>query len=142
MRILLVLILLLCSNTLIGQTRYEVTPEKYWITDSNFDEKINGTSIFGDDEHTVVVVEFWAKFNEINCFKEWRQLKNVKYYRINIADAPIAKKKYRVRIAPTLIIFQEGSKFKMFKAGLDLVLKEDLKTIQRSIDEANIVSQF
>ena len=68
-------------------------PEEYWIDDSSFDEVISHSSAFGDDESSIVVVEFWAKFNEVNCFAEWDQLENASYYRVDIAKAPEAKKK-------------------------------------------------
>jgi hypothetical protein len=67
-------------------------PEKYWIDDTNFEEKINIKEAFGDDNNKPVVVEFWAKFNEANCFADWDKLENAIYYRVNIADAPAAKK--------------------------------------------------
>ena len=41
-------------------------PDKYWIDDSDFENKINETQAFGDDNTKPVVVEFWAKFNEAN----------------------------------------------------------------------------
>ena len=88
------------------------------------------------------MVELWAKFNESNCFGEWDKLENVVYYRVDIAKAPQAKKKYKVRLAPTLIIFKGGVKEKVFKAGLDLVLPADLEKIQESINEINTASQF
>ena len=106
-------------------------PEKYWVTDENFNKAINGD---GFEEKDIVVVEFWAEFNKENCFAEWAEL-DVPYYRINIANAPEAKKKYRVRMAPTIIIFKEGSKEKVFKAGLDLLLPTNLQEIQQSIEE-------
>ena len=142
MRKFLLLFVIMHSTLMLAQTKFEITPKEYWITDDNFDEKINNSSAFGDEENRVVIVEFWAKFNQDNCFREWKQLENVLYYRIDIAEGPIAKKKYRVRMTPTLIIFQDGTKFKVFKAGLDLILKNDLEEIQESIDEANTASQF
>ena len=51
----------------------------------------------------VIVVEYWAKFNEINCYSNWKELADrddIEYYRVDIAKAPLAKKKYRVRMAP------------------------------------------
>jgi hypothetical protein len=138
----LLIFLILLPTFLIAQDKYENTPKEYWITDSNFEEKINGKSAFSDDDISIVIVEFWANFNKDNCFDDWDKLENVKYYRIDIANAPIAKKQYRVRMAPTLIIFKDGEKYKVFKAGLDLVLKEDILEIQESINEANTASQY
>ena len=110
-------------------------PDKYWIQDSNFEKVINTNEAFGDDETKPVVVEFWAKFNEVNCFADWNKIQNATYYRIDIAKAPEAKRKYRVRMAPTIIIFKNGVKEQVFKAGLDLLLPTNLQEIQESIEE-------
>tara|TARA_Y100000766_G_C18493528_1_gene405937 strand:+ start:59 stop:469 length:411 start_codon:yes stop_codon:yes gene_type:complete len=117
-------------------------PDEYWIDDSNFEEKIKEHKAFGDDDSKPVVVEFWAKFNDINCFAEWNKLKDVTYYRVDIAKAPEAKKKYRVRMAPTIIVFKGGIKETVFKAGLDLELPVGLEEIQESINEVNQASKF
>ena len=135
----LILILILIPFFSIAQS---IVPEKYWIDDSNFEEKINERSAFGDDQSKPIVVEFWAQFNETNCFGEWEELEDVIYYRVDIAKAPNAKKKYKVRMVPTLIIFKEGIKEEMFKAGLDLMLPVDLNEIQEVINEVNKASAF
>ena len=117
-------------------------PNEYWIDDNNFEDKIKEHKAFGDDQLLHIVVEFWAKFNEVNCFAEWEQLKDATYYRVDIAKAPEAKKKYRVRMAPTIIIFKGGIKETVFKAGLDLELPADLEEIQEAINEVNAASKF
>ena len=113
-----------------------------WIVDDNFDSKINERKAFGDDQSLPVVVEFYAKFNDANKFEDWSKLENVIYYRADISNNPEAKKKYRVRMAPTLIIFKDGIKETVFKAGLDLVLPADVKEIQEAINEINNASKF
>ena len=113
-----------------------------WITDDNFDNKINERQAFGDDQSKPVIVEFYAKFNDANKFDDWDKLENVVYYRADIAACAAAKKKYRVRMAPTLIIFKDGIKETVFKAGLDLTLPADLSDIQEAINEVNTASQF
>ena len=113
-----------------------------WITDDNFDSKINERQAFGDDQNKPVIVEFYAKFNDANKFEQWSELKDVIYYRADIAVCPAAKKKYKVRMAPTLIIFKDGIKETVFKAGLDLTLPADLNDIQEAINEVNKASQF
>ncbi len=113
-----------------------------WITDDNFDNKINERQAFGDDQNKPVIVEFYAKFNDANKFKQWSELKDVIYYRADIGWCPAAKKKYRVRMAPTLIIFKDGIKETVFKAGLDLTLPADINEIQEAINEVNKASQF
>ena len=113
-----------------------------FITDDNFDSKINEKQAFGDDQTKPVIVEFYAKFNDANKFERWSELKYVIYYRADIAACPAAKKKYKVRMAPTLIIFKDGIKETVFKAGLDLMLPADLNEIQQAVDEVNTASQF
>ena len=113
-----------------------------WITDDNFDNKINERQAFGDDQNKPVIVEFYAKFNDANKFDKWSELEDVIYYRADIAVCPTAKKKYKVRMAPTIIIFKDGIKETVFKAGLDLTLPADLNDIQEAINEVNTASQF
>ena len=117
-------------------------PDEYWLDDNKFEEIISDNSAFGDDNQETIVVEFWAKFNEANCLAEWNQLQNAKYYRVDIAKAANAKKKYKVRMAPTIIIFKGGIKEVVWKAGLDLVLPTDLDEIQESINEINNANKF
>ncbi len=135
-------IILCLIPLLVAGQQYSKVPKKHWIDDNNFEEKIHVKNAFGDDDTSMVIVEFWVKFNQENCFIEWEELEGVTYHKIDIATAPIAKKKYRVRMAPTLILFVDGVKTEVFKAGLDLVLKEDLAEIQSAIDEAKLSSQF
>jgi thiol-disulfide isomerase/thioredoxin len=113
-----------------------------WITDDNFDNKINERQAFGDDQNKPVVVEFYAKFNDANKFEQWSELEDVIYYRADIALCPDAKKKYKVRMAPTLIIFKDGIKETVFKAGLDLTLPAELSDIQEAVNEINNASKF
>ena len=129
----LTIILLLFSITTYGQN---------WITDDNFDGKINEKSAFGDNQTLPVVVEFWAEFNDGNKFEDWDKLKNVVYYRADITKCSAAKKKYKVRMVPTIIIFKEGIKETMFKAGLDLMLPAELSEIQEAVNEVNEASAF
>ena len=129
----LTLILLLFSLTTYGQN---------WVTDSDFDSKINEKQAFGDNQTLPVIVEFWAEFNDANKFEDWDKLEDVVYYRADITKCPAAKKKYRVRMVPTIIVFKEGIKEEMFKAGLDLMLPADLNEIQEAINEVNKASAF
>ena len=119
-----------------------VVPDKYWLDDSNYEEVINGKDAFGDDEVEVKVVEYWAKFNEKNCFADWNKLEDVQYYRVDIAKAPIAKKKYIVRMAPTLFIIVDGEILFKFKAGLDLLFPATLEEVREAIAEAKLSNQF
>ena len=135
MKYLIIILLPLLSFT------QSQVPEKYWLDDSSFDTAISSAA-FGDDNEKTIVVEFWAKFNEANCFAEWNKIENAEYYRIDISKAPKTKKEYRVRMAPTILIFKNGSVEESFKAGLDLLLPTDLSEIQESINEINNANKF
>ena len=113
-----------------------------WIDDDEFEDTVSGVSAFGDDDDGIIIVEFWADFNKDNSFDEWNKLTGVKYYRIDIANAPVSKKKYRVRMTPTLIVFKNGEKQAIFKAGLDLLLPANLQEIQETINEINKENKF
>ena len=133
-KILFFIILLISFGNVHGQD---------WINDSNFDDKIHEKSAFGHDEMSIIVVEFWAKFNDSNSFKDWNKVKNIThYYRVDIAKAPNAKKEYKVRMAPTIIVFKDGIKEEVYKAGLDLECPVDLDELQEHIDELKLGSQF
>lgn len=110
-----------------------------WISDSNFDEKIYKNEQCMD---CIVVVEFWVEFNKDNAFKDWDKIKGAKYFRIDIAEAPTSKKEYRVRMAPTLIVFKDGIKEEMFKASLDLECPVDLEELQNTIEDIKKADKF
>jgi hypothetical protein len=113
-----------------------------WVDDSSLDEILNTKDAFGDDESSIVVVEFWAKFNEANAFPDWDKLSDVQYYRVDIAKAPKAKKEYRIRMAPTIIIFKDGVNEESFKAGLDLECPVDLPELLDAIEEVKEAGAF
>ena len=113
-----------------------------WADDSSLEEILNSKSAFGDDETSIVVVEFWAKFNEANAFPDWDKLQDVQYIRVDIGKAAKAKKDYRIRMAPTLIIFKDGIAEESFKAGLDLECPVDLVELQEAIEEVKTAGAF
>ena len=113
-----------------------------WADDSSLDDILNSQSAFGDDETSIVVVEFWAKFNEANAFSDWNKLQGVQYVRVDIAKAAKAKKEYRIRMAPTIIIFKDGVAEESFKAGLDLACPVDLDELQEAIEEVKLAGAY
>ena len=133
MRKLLLILLLLFPVTVLSQN---------WADDTLLDEIINSKDAFGDDESSIIVIEFWAKFNEANAFSDWDKLPDVQYYRVDIAKAPKYKKEFRVRMAPTLIIFKDGVAEESFKAGLDLECPVDLPELLDTIKEVKEASAF
>ena len=139
MKILITIFLTLLTPILFAQ---EDVPKEYWIKDSNFEKKISEHHAFGDDDKLPVIVEFWASFNAANCFADWDKIEDAVYYRVDIAQAPLAKKKYKVRMAPTILVFKEGVVQESFKAGLDLLLTIVLDELQESINEINNAIKF
>ena len=133
MRTLILILLFLLPFTALGQQ---------WADDEQLDKIINSKDAFGDDESSIIVVEFWAKLNETNAFPDFGKLKNVQYYRVDIAKAPKAKKEYRVRMAPTIIIFKDGVAEESFKAGLDLECPVTLPELQEAIEEVKTAGAF
>ena len=132
MKSILTIMLLLISTNVLSQE---------YITEEEFDVAITGTSAFGENE-SIVVIEVWAEFNKDNAFHDWKNLKGVKYNRINLAKAPGIKKKYRIRMVPTILVFLDGSKELEYKAGLDLLCPVTLKELNDDIDELKESSQF
>lgn len=113
-----------------------------WADDSSLDQIINSKSAFGDDESSIIVVEFWASFNAANAFEDWNKIEEAKYYRVDIGKAPKAKKEYRVRMAPTIIIFKDGVAEESFKAGLDLECPVNLEELLEAIEEVKTAGAF
>ena len=112
-----------------------------FIQESDFDEVISGTSAFGENQN-LVVIEVWAEFNKDNAFHDWKKLEGVKYAGINLAKAPGIKKKYRVRMVPTILVFKDGYKELEYKAGLDLACPVTLEELVEDIEELQKASQF
>ena len=125
-KLMLILLLVVC-NTMHAQE---------WITDDDIDVKISGKNAYGES-YAVVVAEFYASFNKDNEFKDWDLLEGVKYYKCDIKKAPQAKKNYKVRMAPTIIIYLEGILHEDYRAGLDLVCPVNLVELQEEIDKIN-----
>ena len=107
----------------------EVEPK--YLTEDSFDKAINTG---------VVIVEFVASFAE--PFGDWQKIKDGEYYRVDIEKAPKSKKKYRIRMAPSILIFKDGIIEESFKAGLDLELPTDLQELQETIDETKQATRY
>ena len=133
MKKFIVLVLMLLTSSIYGQQI---------LTDANFEQAVEGRSAFQDDNISIVVVEFWASFNDDNSFEHWDKIEGVKYYRCDIAKAPKAKKKHKVRTIPHIIIFKDGYDEKHFKAGLDFSIRQSVEEIQEAIDELKEESKF
>tara|TARA_R100001369_G_scaffold82496_1_gene114144 strand:- start:15 stop:443 length:429 start_codon:yes stop_codon:yes gene_type:complete len=139
----ILLLLALLPNLIFGQT----VPSEHWIDDSSFEDTISPQGGFDDENSDIIVIEFWAEFNKVNAFPDWQKLidlEGVKYYRIDIAKAPLLKKELRIRMAPTLLVYTQGDAYIKFKAkaGLDLLCPVDYPKMLRAIEVVRRESQY
>ena len=117
MKYLNIILLLITFNTF-GQE---------FITDDNFDSKINQRQAFGDDQTMPVIVEFYAKFNDANKFDDWDKLENVVYYRADIAEAKTLPE-------PAIDRIEYDLKDELIRQTI-MDTQEDLEEIKETIDK-------
>jgi hypothetical protein len=132
MKYLITIVLLLISTSVIAQN---------YITEKEFDVAVAGTNAFGENDR-IVVIEVWAEFNKDNAFKDWKNLKGAKYHRLDLSKAPSIKKRFRIRMVPTIIVFLDGSKELEYKAGLDLICPVTLAELNKDIEDLSTASQY
>ena len=114
----LILALLLICLSAYGSVEY--------LTNGNFNSKIS---------KGIVVVEYWAEWNNANKFKELNQLKDCTVYRACIAKCSDAASEYGIKAIPTVIIYDNGEEIKRFSPNIMLQLEATGKDVQSAIDE-------
>ena len=107
------------------------------------------TSLFGgvrelDDENFdkatrrgLVVVEFWASWNEANkvtVLDDWDNF-DAKIYRVNIDLYPKIQADNEVVILPTIIIFDDGKEVKRLQGDMSFSLEVTKKQVDKIVDE-------
>lgn len=117
MRKLILALLLICLSAY-GSVEY--------LTNGNFNSKIS---------KGIVVVEYWAEWNNANKFKELNQLKDCTVYRACIAKCSDAANEYGIKAIPTVIIYDNGEEIKRFSPNIMLQLEASGKDVQSAIDE-------
>ena len=103
-----------------------------------------GQSFLGPDNFDretsrgIIVVEFWASWNDANS-PEWiSKLKECEVYRVDIGTHMDLQAENEITAIPTVIIFNNGNIEETFKANIMFQLEADKKTIQNSIDTINL----
>ena len=114
----LILALLLICLSAYGSVEY--------LTNGNFNSKIS---------KGIVVVEYWAEWNNANKFKELNKLKDCTVYRACISSCNDAAAKYNIKAIPTVIIYDNGEEIKRFSPNIMLQLEASGKDVQSAIDE-------
>ncbi len=111
---------LILLTTVFGQVRD--------LTDKNFSKAT---------ARGVVVVEFWAGWNEANkvtLLDEWETF-DAKVYRINIENYPKIQNNNKVVILPTLIFYDEGEEVQRLQGDMTFSLKTSIKELDEIIEE-------
>ena len=96
-----------------------------FVTADNFKNKI---------AKDVVVIEFWAEWNQTNQFNELNKLKECNVYRIDIMSYMDVQMNYNVTAIPTVIVFDNGIEKERFNPNVMFKLDADKKTVQHSVD--------
>ena len=98
------------------------------LTDTNF-EKATARNL--------VVVEFWATWNETNkvtLLEEWENF-DVKIYRLNIDLYPNIQAENDVVILPTIIFYDDGEEVKRLQGDMSFTLKTTTKELDEIVEE-------
>ena len=123
------LTVLLCTDTLTGQDKPK--PKVEVITDDNFKSKI---------AKGFVLVKFTAKYQMKNLdpkmFDGVKGFEGCVVYVVDHSSVKKVVKKLRIRNYPSLALFHNGSKKKVWKADMDGVVDVTNKHIKKSIQDA------
>ena len=88
-----------------------------------------------------LVIEFWADWNDSNKCQFLSSLKDCRMYRISIEDYPELAESYKIKVLPTIIVFNKTEQIKIFTGNLMFKLDVEKKEIQAVIDSV-IISKF
>ena len=116
----LFILLMLCSSLFSEDIRE--------LTNENF-EKATARNI--------VVVEFWAGWNEANkitLLEEWENF-DVKIYRINIELYPEIQGDNDVVILPTIIFYDDGEEAERLQGDMSFSLQTTIEELDEIVEE-------
>ena len=97
-----------------------------FLSNGNFNNKIS---------KGIVVVEYWAEWNNTNKFKELKDLKDCTVYRACITKCSDTANEYKIKAVPTVIIYDNGEEVKRFTPNIMLQLQASKSDVQSAIDE-------
>jgi|TARA_R110002012_G_scaffold8255_6_gene38116 thiol-disulfide isomerase/thioredoxin len=100
-----------------------------------------GQSLLGTDDFEkeisrgIIVVEFWASWNDANS-PEWiTKLKECEVYRVDIGTHMDLQTEFEITSIPTIIIFNNGNVEETFNANIMFQLEAEKKDVQSKVDE-------
>ena len=114
------IILSMLVTSLFGQVRD--------LTDENFEKAT---------KRGLVVVEFWAPWNEqnkVSILDEWETF-DAKVYRINIEMYPNLQKDNGVVVLPTIIFYDDGEEAERLQGDMSFTLSVTIKQLEEIIEE-------
>ena len=85
----------------------------------------------------IVVVEFWAGWNEgnkVTLLEEWENF-DVKIYRINIELYPGIQSDNDVVILPTIIFYDDGEEAERIQGDMSFSLKTTIEELDEIVEE-------
>ena len=88
-----------------------------------------------------IVVEFWADWNDSNKCYFLSSLKDCRKYRVCIEDNPDLAEYYKIKVLPTIIVFNKKKIIRTWKGDLLFKLNVEKQEIQAVIDSI-IISKF
>jgi len=137
MRYLKILLFVIFASIMIdASAQYEQKAIRYtsdgikFLTTDNFRDHINV-------QRTIVIVEFWAGWNQLNQCTFLKKLSGAKVYRVDMEQSPNIGMKFGITVVPTIVIFDGGKLVKKFEGNLmfQLPVEVDKKKVQKQIDK-------
>lgn len=109
--------------------------------------KSNGQSFISESDfkkktsNGIVVVEFYAAWNDMNKVAFLGKLSDCEKYRIDISKYPAIQAKYDISVLPTVIIFNDSDEVEKFEANIMFQLEAKKDDLQEVISDL-LMSKF
>ena len=112
---------MLMLTTLFGQVKE--------LTDENFSKAT---------KRGLVVVEFYAGWNEVNIVKlldDWENFEVKRVYRVNIETYPKIQSDNNVVVLPTIIFYLDGDEAGRLQGNMKFQLETTIKELDKMVEE-------
>jgi len=93
------------------------------------------------DSKGVVVIEFWAKWNDKNSCSFLKDLEDCNTVKADIGICTALQEKYNIEVLPTLVVINNSQEVCRFTGNLLFQLNVKKKEVQAKIDSI-IISKF
>ena len=89
----------------------------------------------------VLVIEFWAKWNDKNSCSFLKDLEDCNTVKADVGICTTLQEKYNIEVLPTIIVFNNGHEITRYLGDLLFRLNVEKKEVQAKIDSI-IISKF